>query len=263
MSPPIEGRNLFLGDDVDLASDARKHYYKELVSFAREELLGVPHGYLQHLKTLFFEGVVSVDPWVAFRASAPLLICLSAPSSNRDFFINTFDAYEPRCAQYDLQLYVAHIFGRSQQQWPQIVERFEFIIESLTNSGLKCNLSEDGGLRPQYLSLYFKIFYLYRRGGDIGSCFVQNIIEYVEGDFERIQALDASGETLLALPKAFSPILSGEVANPGIVYADPILLDFLQRFFTKKLPPTLQAIVEGVYAQLERPIKFVDGRVQY
>lgn len=57
MSQLIDGRYcLFPVEGEDLASDARKLYYKQLVSFAREELLSIPEGYLQHLKSLFFEG---------------------------------------------------------------------------------------------------------------------------------------------------------------------------------------------------------------
>lgn len=263
MDVSLERKELFPLDGFDLASDARKSYYRELVSFAREELLTIPEGYLQHLKSLFFEGAISVDPWFAFRASAPLLICLSAPTTNRSFIVSTFDTYELRLAQYDLQLYITHVFGRSQPQWQKVIDRFEFIVECLADNSSRCNSAECGGLRPQYLSLYFRIFYLYKSGGYIRSEFAQSIIEYVEGDFESVQAFEASADNLLAFPKAFSPILSGKIANPESAYADPILLAFIQRFFAKQLPPTLQAIVEGVYAQLEHPVKLVDGRVEY
>ncbi|WP_071872791.1 hypothetical protein [Atopomonas hussainii] len=264
MSQLIDGRYcLFPVEGADLASDARKLYYKQLVSFAREELLSIPDGYLQHLKSLFFEGGILVDPWIAFRARAPLLICLSAPSISRKFVVETFDAYEAFCAQYDFQLYLAHVFAKPSQKWPLVVERFESIIECLSDAGSKINSSEDGGLRSQYLSLYFVIFYYYIDGADFNLGFVQKIIEYVEGDFEVIQAFETSSETLLDLPKVFSPILSGKVADPAKAYIDPVLLGFLQRYFAKQLPPTLQAIVDGVYAQLENPIKLVDGRVEY
>lgn len=264
MSQLIDGRYcLFPVEGEDLASDARKLYYKQLVSFAREELLSIPDGYLQHLKSLFFEGSILVDPWVAFRASAPLLICLSAPSISREFVVGTFDAYSPRCAQYDFQLYLVHIFAKPSQKWPLVVERFESIIECLSDAGSKINSSEGGGLRSKYLRLYFRIFHLYEDGGDVNLSFAQKIIAYVEKDFEVIQAFEASSETLLELPRAFSSILSGKVADPAKAYSDPILLGFLQRYFAKQLPPTLQTIVDGVYAQLGNPIKLVDGRVEY
>lgn len=53
MSLHAEGDFLFPVTGVDFASDERKLYYKELVSFAREELVGIPEGYLQYLKELF------------------------------------------------------------------------------------------------------------------------------------------------------------------------------------------------------------------
>ncbi|MGL4316668.1 MAG: hypothetical protein ACRCTL_08645 [Pseudomonas sp.] len=263
MDVSLERKELFTADGFDLASDARKSYYRELVSFAREELLTIPEGYLQHLKALFFEGAISIDPWVAFRGRAPLLICLSSPSVDRRFVIETFASYEAHCAYYDVEMYEMHIFGRANFQWPLIIERFESVVEYLADDGLKFNSSDESGLRSQYLSLYFRVFYLYKKGGDVRVGFAQNIIEYVEGIFEDIQALEASADTLRAFPKAFSPIFSGEIINPEIAYADPILLAFIQRFFAKHLPPTLQALVEGVYAQLEHPVKLVGGRVEY
>lgn len=155
-----------------------------------------------------------------------------------------------------------NVFGRSWPQWQTVIDRFEFIVECLADNNSRCNSSECGGLRPQYLSLYFKIFYLYRRGGDIKPGFAKYIIEHVERDYEEVQAFEASADTLLAFPKAFAPILSGDIANPESAYSDPILLGFLQRFFAKQLPPKLQAIVEDVYAQVEHPIRLVDGRVE-
>lgn len=260
MRPPIE---LFPLEGVDLASDARKLYYKELVSFAREKLLGIPDGYLQHLKSLFFEGAISLDPWIAFRSSSPLLICLSAPSISRDFVVSTFDAYDAHCAYYDLELYRMHIFRKAEQRWPLVVARLECVVEYLADENSRCASSERYGLRSHYLSLYYKIFYRYKSGGDIKVSLAQSIIEYVERNFEAIQSLEDSCGTMVAFPKAFLPILSGEVYDPESAYLDPLLLGFLQRFFAKKLPPTLQAIVEGIYTQLERPIKLVDGRVEY
>lgn len=263
MDVSIEKKKLFPVEGFDLASDARKSYYRELVSFAREELLSIPEGYLQHIKSLFFEGSISVDPWVAFRASAPLLICLSAPSIDRKFVIDTFDAYDPFCAYYDLELYDMHVFGKAKQQWSLVVERFESVVEYLADESSKCTSSEKRGLRSRYLSLYYGIFYRYKLGGGVRASMARSVIGYVERNFEVIQALEDSSGTLRAFPKAFSPILSGKVENPEIAYTDPILLAFIQRFFAKQLPPTLQAIVEGVYAQLEHPIKLVDGRVEY
>ncbi len=263
MKSLIEEKYLFPIDDVDLVSADRKRYYKELVSFAREELLGVPDGYLQHLKDLFFKGCVSVEPWIAFRASAPLLICFSAPSVDRQFVIATFDSYEARCAYYDLELYRMHIFGKREQKWPMVIERFESIVEYLANDESRCTNSEKGGLRSHYLSLYYKIFYRYRSGADVRSSMAQSIITFVERNFEEIKSLDDSAGTMVAFPKAFSPIFSGEIALPEKAYVDPILLGFLQRFFTKLLPPTLQAIAEDVYARVEHPIRFIDGRVEY
>jgi hypothetical protein len=263
MDVSIGKKELFPVEGFDLTSDARKSYYRELVSFARENLLSIPEGYLQHLKALFFEGAISIDPWVAFRGRAPLLICLSAPSVDREFVIEAFDSYDSHCAYYDVEMYRMHMFGRANLQWPLIVERFELLVEYLADDNARCTFAEKYGLRSHYLSLYYKIFYRYQSAGTTKASLALSIIDFVERNFEAIQSLDDSSGTMVAFPKVLAPILSGKVAHPEIAYTDPILLAFIQRCFAKQLPPTLQALVEGVYAQLEHPIKLVDGRVEY
>lgn len=263
MRSPIEGQYLFPAEGMDLTSDARRLYYKELVSFAREELISIPDGYLQHLKDLFFKGYITIDPWTAFRGRAPLLICLSALSVDRDFVIKTFGSYKSHCAYYDVELYEMRVLGRGRSEWPMVVERFDSVVEYLADDNSNWASSEGYELRSQYLSLYFSMFYLYKKGGDIKLGLTKSVVEYVERNFEAIKDLEASKDTLAAFPKAFSPIFSGKIAHPESAYFDPVLLGFLQRFFAKQLPPTLQGIAEGVYYQLEHPIKFVDGQVEY
>jgi len=258
-----EGDFLFPVTGVDLASDERKLYYKELVSFAREELVGIPEGYLQYLKELFFKGTTSVDPWVAFRASSPLFICLCAPSISREFVIDTFDSYDHHCAYYDVEHYRMHIFGKAEQKWPMVVGRLESVVEYLADDRSQCTNAQKGGLRSHYLSIYYKIFYRYRSGGVTRASMAHGVIAFVERNFEEIKLLGDSGGTMVALHKIFPPIFSGKITCPDKAYLDPILLGFLNRFFTKQLPPTLQAIAEEVYAKVEHPIQLVDGRVIY
>lgn len=263
MKSLIEEKYLFPIEAVDLASAERRRYYKELVSFAREELLSIPDGYLLHLKDLFFKGGISIEPWDAFRGRAPLLICLSAPFVDRQFVVDTFGSYSSHCAYYDIEMYVMRIFGKAESKYPMVVERFESVVEYMAGEVPGYAGTERLGLCSHYMNLYYNIFYRYRSGGGVRSNLAQGVIEFIEGKFEEIQSLEGCRGTIAAFPKVFFPIFSGATALPEKVYTDPILLGFLQRFFTKQLPPTLQAIAEDVYARVEHPIRFIDGRVEY
>ena len=58
-------------------------------------------------------------------------------------------------------------------------------------------------------------------------------------------------------------LLAGEADNPELVYSDPVLLEFLSRYSSKQLPPSLQLMVGEIYSGLPHHIDFVNGEIKY
>jgi hypothetical protein len=100
-----------------LNSSERKAYYKELVAFSREWLLGMPIDAAQHFKRLFFEGYLPANRG-ALGVSEPFLICLSAPTLDKDYVISVFNQYANHSAYDVVKMWDVHFDGRNRAVSP-------------------------------------------------------------------------------------------------------------------------------------------------
>lgn len=69
---------------TDLKSEERKSFYKTLLKYSHEWLLNGPVNRIRGLKILHFEGLVSEKKESELGVWEPLLICLSAPSIEKE-----------------------------------------------------------------------------------------------------------------------------------------------------------------------------------
>ncbi len=122
MSQETDFVEVFAKSD-NLKSPERKTYYKELVAFSREWLLGMPIEAAQHFKRLFFEGYLPVNRGV-LGSWEPFLICLSVPSLDRDYVVSVFNQYANHSAYDVVKMFRVHFDGRDRAVSPDIISRY-------------------------------------------------------------------------------------------------------------------------------------------
>lgn len=249
--------------EAELKTAERKLYYKELVAFVREWLHNIPDGGNQALKQLFFEGMLN-EPRASSMASAePLLICLAAPQLDMAFARKVFSEYSTLFSCRTVNLFRQHFHGKQRPQWPEAVRRYWLVVEALGDDG--CNwLREDYDYRYMYLRFYVTTFggLVRGRGSDLylGPALAQGL----ESDLQELfQLPEGKQELFVYFQEQLMGLLAGEAEEAQVIYRDPFLLDFLERFFSGRLPPYLQALVTEIYEGLEQRITWVNGQVRY
>lgn len=249
-------------ENHDLNLQARKRYYKELVSFIRKRLLNLPEDYALHLKILFFHGLLPEERQRAMRAMEPLLICLCAPSIDTDFVVSTFRDYPIHCALHVVELFRVYLDPNETGEWTEVVERYRYVVQSLADERVPwLEDPEESGF--PFLKLYVRVFAKLHNGESASQTVGATMLDYVESQFEKIKDLPGSQELLESLRKRLTALLGGEADHPELVYRDPVLLEFLDRYCNRVLPPSLQALVDEIYFQLPRRIGLVSGGIKY
>jgi hypothetical protein len=247
-----------------LKSPERKAYYKELVAFSREWLLGLPIDAAQHLKRLFFEGYLPANR-KALGVSEPFLICLSAPSLDRDYVVSVFNQYANHSAYDVVKMWDVHFDGRDRAVSPDIISRFSFVVESLSDDSAAWLDGERSSGSDLYLGFYAVLFGALCRGRGTANYIGVRLVNSVESNFNRLIEGVGSAEQLTYLTKQLISIFSGEVENPKQCYNDSFLLGFAERFLTGQLPEALQDFCQNIYAAVppSQRITFKDGKIVY
>lgn len=248
----------------NLKSPERKAYYKELVAFSREWLLGMPKDAAQHFKRLFFEGhlpanIKSLGGW------EPFLICMSAPKLSKDYVISVFNQYANHGAYDVVKMWDVHFDGRDRALSPDIKNRFTMVVESLGDDSAVWLQGERSSGPALYLSFYAVLFGALCRGRGTANYIGFRLVSSIESKFDRLIEGAGSAEQLTYLTKQLTSIFSGAVENPEQCYSDPFLMGFAERFFTGLLPETLQKFCQDIYATVpsSQRITFKEGRVVY
>lgn len=263
MSRYVETTRRLFDESLDLSSDERKSYYQELVSFTRGRLLNLPDDYGVYLKSLFFQGILPEEYEKGLRHWEPFLICLSAPFIDRDYVLSIFNQYRPLCAFEAVDLYRIHFDGEVSFECTKVIARYKDVVRFLADKRANWLVSPYADFRFLYLRLYGRVFYELLSGNSAAQTIGVEVIDYVESEFEVIKDLPESQEFLVSLRKRLMGLLAGEADNPELVYSDPVLLEFLNRYSNKQLPPSLQLMVEEIYSGLSRHIDFVNGEIKY
>jgi hypothetical protein len=247
-----------------LKSPERKVYYKELVAFSREWLLGMPIDAAQHFKRLFFEGYLPANRG-ALGASEPFLICLSAPALDKDYVISVFNQYADHCAYNVVSMWRVHFDGRDRAVSPDIISRFSFIVESLGHESAIWLYGNRNNRHYLYLGFYAVLFGSLCRGLGVSHCIGLSMVESAESGFMRYVEDAACAENLAYLTKQLNSIFSGEMEDPEQCYNDPFLVGFAERFFTGQLPEALHGFCQNIYAAVppSQRITFKDGKIVY
>lgn len=243
--------------------EGRKFYYKELVSFVREWLISLPEDYAPYLKALFFQGLLPEEHEKAMRAMEPLLICLCAPSIDREFIVSIFREYPIYCAAHAVELFRVHFDPNEEEKWGEVIQRYRYVVECLADQRVPWLEDPEEAGRFPFLRLYVRVFAKLHNGTSASQTVGATMLDYVESQFEKVKDLPASQEFLLSLRKRLTALLAGEADNPELVYSDPVLLEFLNRYSNKQLPPSLQLMVEEIYSGLSCHIDFVNGEIKY
>ncbi len=263
MSQETDLMQVFAKSD-NLKSPERKACYKELVAFSREWLLGMPIDSAQHFKRLFFEGYLpasrgALDSW------EPFLICLSAPTLDKDYVISVFNQYANHSAYDVVKMFRVHFDGRDRAVSPDIISRYCIVVESLGDDSAAWLHGERSSGPALYLSFYAVLFGSLCRDMSLSGCIGLRMVESVESDFNRFFGRVESEEKLTYLTKQLTSIFSGEVENPKQCYNDPFLVGFAERFFAGQLPEALQGFCQDIYAAVppSQRIAFKDGKILY
>lgn len=248
----------------NLKSPERKVYYKELVAFSREWLLGMPIDAAQHFKRLFFEGYLPANRG-ALGASEPFLICLSAPALDKDYVISVFNQYANHSAYDVVKMFRVHFDGRDRAVSPDIISRYSIVVESLGDDSAVWLHGERSSGPALYLSFYAVLFGALCRGMSLSNCIGLRLVKSVESNFSSFFGRVESDEKLTYLTKQLTSIFSGEVEEPEQCYSNPFFVGFAERFFTGQLPEALQDFCQDIYAAVppSQRITFKDGKILY
>lgn len=263
MSQETDSVQVFAKSD-SLKSPERKIYYKELVAFSREWLLGMPKDAAQHFKRLFFEGHLPVNI-KSLGGWEPFLICMSAPALDKDYVISVFNQYANHVAYDVVKMWDVHFDGRDRAVSPDIISRYNIVVESLGDDSASWLQGERSSGPALYLSFYAVLFGALCRDMSLSNCIGLRLVNSVESKFNRLIEGAGSAEQLEYLTKQLNSIFSGAVENPEQCYSDPFLVGFAERFFTGQLPEALQAFCQDIYAAipLSQRITFNDGKIVY
>jgi hypothetical protein len=257
-----EQRRVF-ADSPCLLDESRKSGYKDIIEFTRKWVLNLPDNYGSHLKDLYFKGVLPSQLEFGLGKQEPFFICLCAPVIDQEFVIETFNLYKPGVVLGLVQDYRVKFDGRDRGVAASVIERYREIVEYLADDRANwlCGYGED--YRPTYLRFYAGMFSALAAGNQASLYVGSTLISYVEGIFEEIYTYPDYQDCIDSLRSSIRLILSGRVANPDVVYQDPVLVGFLQRFFDNLLPSSLQAIVDVIYQGISSGlrIRFVGGMV--
>ncbi|WP_315809883.1 hypothetical protein [Pseudomonas sp. C9-3] len=248
----------------ELKSEARKTGYKALIAFTREWILNLPENYGPHLKKLYFEGTLPNELEEGLGRQEPIFICLSAPTIDRDFVVNTFNQY-----QYDgipagfVNDYRMYFDGWVREIDSGIMNRMQFIVESLADDRANWLTRKGADHRPLYLVFYTSIFAGLQQGKPSSEYIGVGLISYVEEVYEEICDLYDGVREADFLRSCLEVLFRGEAAHPDKTYQDPVFVEFMSRFFAKQLPPSLQSLVEDVYQQTPSDVRigWASGRV--
>jgi hypothetical protein len=242
-------RQVFASSD-ELKSEERKTGYKALISFTREWILNLPENYGPHLKKLYFEGTLPKELEEGLGRQEPIFICLSAPTIDREFVVETFNQcqYAGIAAGF-VKNYRLYFDGRVREIDSAIMNRMQFIVESLADERANWLTRQGSDYRSLYLVFYTSIFSALAQGKPSSGYIGVGLIPYVEGIYEEICNQYDGVKEADFLRGCLEVLFRGEAAHPDKTYQDPVFVEFMSRFFSKQLPPSLHSLVEDVYQQ--------------
>lgn len=245
-------------------SVSRSAGYKALVGYIRKWVVNLPDGYGSYLKEMYFSGLLPEVHEEGLGRQEPFLICLASPEIDRDFVIDTFNCYKyPSIPAGIVKDYRMFFDGQDREVEPSILDRYRFIVESLSDD--RAAWLQGGGFdyRPLYFVFYTSVFSALSLGKSSEGYIGCRFIEYVESILEEISDLYDGKRELEFLRDCIEVIFKGEAECQRDVDRDPVLIGYIDRFFGEALPPTLQSMTSEIYEGIpsDSRLSLVDGKI--
>jgi hypothetical protein len=247
---------------IDLKSEERKSSYRVLLKYSQEWLLNGPVNKIRGLKILHFEGLVSEKKESELGIWEPLLICLSAPSLDKQFILRVFGEFRAVCAEETILKYLD---GEQPEEYIELLARFRLVVSALLEPDAPW--IHESQENRYYLYVYFvkHLFYMLSNGKSSASRLGAELLVSFEANFDSIARESLASTRSEYLNNTLQLIFSNSAKNPESVYTDPFLVSFFSRYFARQLAPGFQQFCDEIYKSINKyeRIGFADGKIIY